>query len=228
MTDSLVIRELSVVIAGRHHNPSILNPDFLKFNDIVPTDWHLAQPPFCTDMISQVAFANGVAVVSQQDKITFSNSFSADGSGAMEVPGVALRYLRTVPHVAYDAVGVNPKGHLSFDSAEAALACVQDTFLAGGPWLDFGNGLRQAGIRFVFDLVGCILSLSVDTAIFTDNEIVTPVVVFAGNLHHTLKGDTTKERLESAVDMVSKWEEDVKMFRDLVEGRILNEKAKCN
>ena len=71
MTNCLVIRELSVVIAGRHHNPSILNPDFLKLNQIVPQDWQLLQSPFCSDMISQVVFNNGVAVVSQQDKIIF-------------------------------------------------------------------------------------------------------------------------------------------------------------
>ncbi len=228
MASPLIIRELSVVVVGRNHNPSILNPDFLKCNDIVPADWQLAQPPICTEMISQVAFNNGVTVVSQQDKIIFTEPFSANGTGSVETPGVADRYLRMVPHVTYEAVGVNPKGHVAFESGEEALTCIRDTFLASGPWLEFGNGVRQTGVKFSYELEGRALNLTIETTTFQAEDSETPVVVFGGNFHHKLAGDTTRDRLNSALDEVGKWEKDVGVFRDLVEEQILGGKIQCN
>ncbi len=228
MAGPLIIRELSVVVAGKNHNPSILNPDFLKCNDIVPKDWELAQPPITTEMIAQVVFSNGVTVVSQQDKIIFSEPFSAEGSGSVETPGVTDRYLQTVPHVTYEAVGVNPKGHVVFDSDEEALRCTVDTFLAKGPWLDFGGGVRATGVKFKYELEGRTLTLSIDTATFPSADSKTPLVLFGANFHRTLAGDTTRDRLDFARDEVRKWEEDVRVFRDLVEEQILGGKIQCN
>ena len=160
-------------------------------------------------------------------KSSFSEPFSPDGSGGTESPGVAERYLRTVPHVTYEAVGINAKGHISFDSAEAAVACIREKFLASGPWLTFGNGLQHAGIKFAYNLEGRVLNVAIESASLAHGESAEPVVVYAGNVHHTLKGDTTKDRLESAVNAVSNWSEDLRIFRDLVEGQILKESTQC-
>ncbi len=227
MASPLIIRELSIVVVGRNHNPSILNPDFLKFNNIVPKDWQLAQSPICTEMISQVVFNNGLTVVSQQDKIIFTEPFLADDTGSVETPGVAGEYLRMVPHVTYEAVGVNPKGHVTFESGEEALRCIRETFLAAGPWLEFGNGVRQTGVKFSYELQGRSLNLAVETTMFQAEDSETPVVVFAGNFHHKLAAGTTGDRLNSALDEVGKWEEDVRVFRDLVEEQILGGKMQC-
>ena len=214
-----------MVVVGRNHNPSILNPDFLKINGIVPADWELAQPPFCTEMISQVAYKNGVVIVSQQGKIVFTEPFAMDGSGSVEVPGVAREYLRNVPHVAYQAVGVNPKGHVEFDSDDAALQCMRRTFLAQGPWLEYGQGVRKTGVRFGYDLEGRILNLTIDTARLPVGDESKSVIVFAGNFHHQLGGEATKDLLESALKEVEKWEADVKEFRTLVTAEIFGGEA---
>lgn len=162
MVGPFVIRELAIVVVGRNHNPTILNPDFLRFNEIVPSDWELARPPLCTELIAQVVFGNRLSVVSQQDKIIFSEAFSVDGTGPVETPGVAQRYLNTVPHVDYQAVGVNPNGYVTFEDQAAVLAFAKDRFLAKGPWLGFGDGLHGAGIRFSYEVEGRTLNLSLD------------------------------------------------------------------
>jgi hypothetical protein len=225
MAERLIIGELSVVVAGRNHNPSILNPDFLKFNDIVPRDWQVAQPPICTEMISQVAFDNGVGVLSQQGKIVFSEPISADGGGSVEVPGVAQRYLRTVPHVSYQAVGINPKGHVAFASEAAALECAKGTFLAKGPWLDFEGGIQQIAIKSAYNLEGRTLHMTIETGSFQRGDTKSNVIIFAANFHHVVSGDNTKDCVASAIRQVGKWEEDVSTFRSFVENRILGEKA---
>jgi len=228
MAGQLVVRELSIVVVGRNHNPSILNPDFLKYNGIVPGDWELAQPPLCTEMVSQVVFKNGVATLSQQDKIIFTEMFGPDGSGTTEAPEIARRYLENVPHVTYQAVGVNPKGHVEFDSERAALGCLRDTFLAKGTWLEFGKGLHQAGVKFTYELENRTLNLTVETGTIGAGPDSTAVIVFGANFHHELGGDTTKERLESGLDEMAKWEADVEDFRNLVERHIFGGEILCN
>jgi hypothetical protein len=43
MDKTLALYELAVVLVARNHNPTILNPDFLKFNGMVPDNWELNQ-----------------------------------------------------------------------------------------------------------------------------------------------------------------------------------------
>lgn len=221
MSGSFIIRELAVVVVGRNHNPTILNPDFLVFNDVVPRDWELAKPPMCTDLIAQVVYRNGLTIVSQFDKIIFSEPFRADGSGPVDTPEVAARYLRTVPHVDYQAVGVNPNGHVAFEAIEAAEAYVKEHFLLNGPWASFGDGLRRAGIKLSYEVGDRTLNLTIEAGSL--GEANAPVVLFGGNFHHDLVGETTKERLESALGEVAKWQDDIAMLRRLVEQQILRE-----
>ena len=50
MHDQLILHEIAVVIVGKTHNPSILNPDFLRHNKIVPEDMKPASGP--VDVVS--------------------------------------------------------------------------------------------------------------------------------------------------------------------------------
>ena len=63
MLNEFVFSELTIVIVAENHNPTILNPDFLKFNDIVPKEWDMGQPPLCTPPISQVEYKNGIKII---------------------------------------------------------------------------------------------------------------------------------------------------------------------
>jgi len=227
MTGRLVIRELSMVVVGKNHNPSILNPDFLKFNDIVPRDWSPLQAPICTEMIAQVVFTNGLSIVSQQDKIIFSEPFVVDGAGRVQAPEVVSKYLKAVPHVAYEAVGVNPKGHISFDSEKSALTFMTSTFLAPGRWLDFGNPLRATAVKFSYDLEERVLNLTIETGSTRLPDSQEFLVVLAGNFHHELTGESTSERLESALRAVEKWKDDVADYRKLIDEEILAGKMQC-
>ena len=59
----LVFQDLSIIIATKNHNPGILTHDFLKYSDIIPTDWELAQQPIVSEQVSQVIFNNAVSLI---------------------------------------------------------------------------------------------------------------------------------------------------------------------
>jgi hypothetical protein len=69
---------------------SILNPDFLKYNQIVPMEWNLGMPPISTPSLSQVVFNNGFNIIAQGDRITFLQSFEPNTSFSADVAEVCF------------------------------------------------------------------------------------------------------------------------------------------
>jgi len=67
----VILTELGIVIVAQNHNPTILNPDFLKRNKIVPENWELACPPICLPPVARVSFTKGVNIFSQPERIIF-------------------------------------------------------------------------------------------------------------------------------------------------------------
>lgn len=110
--------ELSVVFVANSNNPSIINPDFLRYNKIVDDSYEVQDSPISTPAFSQVAFKNGIEVASTPDRIIFRQSGSLDRE-TVASPEVAKRYLDCVPHVPYCAIGMNPKGVVSGQAAES-------------------------------------------------------------------------------------------------------------
>jgi hypothetical protein len=65
-------KQLAIVVVAKNHNPTILNPDFLIRNAIVPEDWETSDNPVCTDPVAQVAFTSGVTITAEFNKIVFA------------------------------------------------------------------------------------------------------------------------------------------------------------
>ncbi len=45
MERNFAIGNFTIVVVAADHNPSILNPDFLRINDIVPSDFKVIETP---------------------------------------------------------------------------------------------------------------------------------------------------------------------------------------
>lgn len=65
MSQALFVQEIGISIAAKDLNPSALNPDFLKYSDIIPSDWELARPPVYTNRMVQIVFKNGLSLIAQ-------------------------------------------------------------------------------------------------------------------------------------------------------------------
>lgn len=231
MSKRVVVRELSIVVLGNDHNPTILNPDFLKVNNVVPNDWELAEPPVCAHPVASVSFNNGVRIVANINRITFAELFELTGDGEVETPGIAHRYIETLPHVEYRAVGINPKGHVVFETLNDAKNWFMSKFLQDGPWRMFNGQPADGAVKIIYTLdARTTLSLTADVGTLTwqtdkdkDKEEI-HVVTFAANVHHDLVGESTKERLSNAVEVIDGWEKDRNIFQTIVDDLILESK----
>lgn len=96
----------AIVLAANSNNPTILNPDFLKYNKIIDEAFELRQAPICTEPFSQVAYKNGLVVTSQLDKVIFSTSAVEHGVKFEDLALIVKNYVTLIPHVEYTGIGL--------------------------------------------------------------------------------------------------------------------------
>lgn len=216
MNKSLNINEISIVIVGRNHNPTILNPDFLKYNDIIPNDWELAGPPICVEPMAQVTFKNGINIVSQFDKVIFRETIKTKKPEEIEIPSITGKYIKTLPHVDYRAVGINLKGHVIFDSEDKLRKYLVETFLAPGPWCEIGNTPVKTSFKFVYSFDESLCNLTIDEAILQlPEEKPISALLFAANFHHEIVMNGKEERLNDLYQIIGNWQNDLDIFKDI-------------
>lgn len=212
------IRELSIVIVANNHNPTILNPDFLKYNKIVPEDWKLAAPPICTEPVAQVKYESNVSIVAQFDKLVFTQTSLAQSIDETFLPEIVVKYVNTLPHVSYNAVGINPKGHASPDKIEDPKSYIAERLLAPGPWREMGDSGVKVTVKYAFSISGVECQLSVDDGLYQQkDQDPLSVMLLAANFHHNLKGKNSSEKLEDLINIVTNWKSDIETYVKLVE-----------
>ncbi len=204
---SMHVRELSVVIAARNHNPTILNPDFLARNEIVSSEWNLAQAPVCVEPFAQVQYQNGISVVSELGKLVFTQAGTSLTKEAVEVVEMAQRYVRVVPHVDYRAVGINPKGDVEFPTEDGPQQYIMGALVAQGPWKNYGKAPVKASSTFIFELAEARLFLTVQEAkLNRPDGTFSPVVSFAANFHYELSWNLKEEMMASISNALGGWQ----------------------
>jgi hypothetical protein len=107
MNDGIRWRRFFVVVLADSHNPTLLNPDWLRSTGIVPATWKPeSERTVVTPVFAQVRYAQPrLRVTVQPERLEVVAGWE-DGVDE-EVVGVVSRYVATLPHVPYRAVGVN-------------------------------------------------------------------------------------------------------------------------
>ena len=218
------IRELSIVLLAENHNPTILNPDFLKYNEIVPFDWELAESPVCVDSIAQVFYKNDIRIIAQFDRLNFTENISSKLLEDIDVPNVSSKYIEVLPHVNYRAIGINPRGHVVVQNQHEADIFVLNKLVSKGPWTKFKNTIPKATVQFNYPLDFGFLILKVeDTILSLPNEEKVPAIVFSGNFHRDVSGGNTNEIIEKLKKIIKSWSSDVELFKELIEESFLKD-----
>ena len=226
MKNEIQIQEFAVVLVAKNHNPTILNPDFLKYNEIVPSTWKLASPPVCAAPIAQVSYKNGLNVTAQLEKVIILENLTKKSIENCVAPEVAIRYVETLPHVDYNAVGINPKGHVPTESITRAQRYILDKYVTPGPWKSFRGEAPRISLNFSYSIHSGILTLGIESSFFSPPQVhPVPAISFVCNIHRDLKGTTTKDRVSELKKIVELWKEDVKMYRSLVNDTFLKEEG---
>ena len=100
------LHHVSVVVTAQSHNPSILNPDFLRALEIVPRDWEVAQT-ISTPAISLVSYENGVTWTVEPEKLEVREHCGPDFDTEYQCHELVTKYIDKLPYVPYRHLGLN-------------------------------------------------------------------------------------------------------------------------
>ena len=219
----LDIQDFSIVLAARDHNPRMISPDFLRGSGVVSGEWELVRPPVVSSQAVQIIFKNGIRIEAQPGTINFSQGIDTDSVKNIELPSLARRYSVTLPNLAYGGLGINPRRFVTFgDRPDQAHQYITETILSRGSWQDFGTAPMQAGVNLVYTLERCQLRLGINEARLQmpDGKSI-PAVLFAGNFHYELTGESAEERLKHLHQALDNWQNDFATYQELIDGKFL-------
>lgn len=222
MTKKLL--QCSIVVLATDHNPTILNPDFLQLQKIVPKDWEweLASPPITTPPFSTVQYESGVSISVESNKLQVVDNKVSEPTES-KIVALVKRYVEVVPHVRYTAVGINFRSAIEMDDADTFMKA---QFLKGGAWDTEENPMKSVGLKFVYPITSGRLVMSIDSGFVetaVDEQVQQkPVIIANANFHRDL--DTTKlPTSEQIPNYLDEAPDDWKRFSKLLSDMLPNE-----
>ena len=223
MSQALITQEFGIIIAAKNHKPTILNPDFLKYSGIVPTEWELARQPIYSQNISQVAFTNGVAIVAEPTRIMFIEAIENKAVKEISVPNIAKKYISALPNVEYEAVGINPRGYVAFEKEQdAARLFLTETLLSRGAWQEVGTAPVRATLNLAYTMSRGPLYLSInEAALRNPDETTTPIVLFSGSFSYEVNSESSSERQNSLYQNIESWQLDLESYQEIINTKFL-------
>jgi len=81
MSNSLQLSEIAIALVAKDLNPAVLNPDFLKYTGIIPTDWELANQPIYNNNLVQLVYKNGVGIIVQPNRLNVLEMIGGKSTG---------------------------------------------------------------------------------------------------------------------------------------------------
>ena len=223
MSQSLITQEFGIIIAAKNHKPTILNPDFLKYSGIVPTEWELARQPIYTQSVSQVAFTNGIVIIAEPTRVMFIEAIENKAVEEIAITAIAKKYVEALPNVEYEAVGINPRGYIAFEKEQdAARLFITETLLSAGEWQEVGTAPVRATLNLAYTMDRGPFYLSVnEAALRNPDETSTPIVLFSGSFSYEVKSETVLSRKNSIHQGIDNWQADLLAYQEIISKKFL-------
>ena len=217
------MEEFTISIAAKNLDPTMLNPDFLKFSGIVPNEWELAKQPTNSPGGSQVNFQNGVNVISQPGSISFIEAMANKDLKQLQFAQVAQKYVQKLPLAEYQAINISPKVIVPFlEEEDGGKKFINERLLSPGPWHDFGNTSPQAALNLFYELEKCQFRLNINPARLQQaNQTIISAVLFSGNFTYNLAEAVADERINQLIQIINNWDQDLEIFRELIYEKFL-------
>lgn len=178
-----IVLNASVVVVAKHHNPSILNPDFLKYNSIVDGEWEVADtlttPPF-----AQTRYKNGITVTVDNERLNITQEINGTYQDDSPIYKLAVGYMQILKHVKYTAVGLN--WNIIVPKSDPEIWLVEH-FLKEESIPKSAPGLEELNLSMKFDLEGKKTNFQLSSGtvkIDSAQEIPTSGVIVRTNSHY--------------------------------------------
>ena len=213
--ESVNLGEVAVVLVAQSNNPSIINPDFLRHNEIVNADLALQGDPITSPLFSQVTFERGIVVNALPDRVSFQQTGDFLTTEDILCPEIAKRYVEKVPHVPYSAIGINPKCY-RYSSAEVPEKV--SNILIKSEDMSFKDVTPEVHLKTIYQYDTKKIALDIAEATMEKNNTPeVPIILFQANIHRDIPSTMNQQdRIKTISDILASWENDLSDFDALV------------
>jgi hypothetical protein len=197
-SSGFLVDQVSIVLVARFHNPSLINPNFLRDNRIASPEWSVKET-VTTPGFSQTQFDNGIGLTVDQNRCIVGEDVGKGFQDSYLAHGVAAAYVSTLPHVPYRTIGLNWRFHLPRNNPKPWLI---RRFLKPGAWLKSDPPISGAEIRFETRFAGstCFLKVAGGTASLP-NEAEADIIILDAYFHY----DGPFGQTEKLKDIIGGW-----------------------
>lgn len=218
MSQTLTINELTIVVAINNYDLTLCLPRFLQSSGIVPSDWTVASEPIVNNQVVQIVYSNGVNIVGQANRCLFAENLENKAESASETPQVAKNYIKALPNLDYQAIGINLRGYIKLGSEPDK---TRQEFFAGllvdGSWQQKGTKDMEAELNLNYTFGDKRLTLNVNNGLLRQPETeALPIILFSGNFSYNLSEQPQENRVEKIQEIITNWQSDLQLFKDVI------------
>lgn len=137
----------------------------------------------------------------------------------LAVPRMASQYSQMLPHLGWEAIGINLRGFLTFpDNQDGASQYITSNIFGNPSWQGIGKSPVRASVNLVFDLEKSPLYFSVSEALMRKEEDETSIsaVMFSGSFSYTIETENSSEQISYIQNVISNWQADLTTFNEVV------------
>lgn len=193
----------TTVVLAATHNPSILHPAFLFSKRIVPDEWQADEHVICTPPFSRVGFRNGIQFVAEPERLSISDHNRDSNFSQSPVAELTVKYIETLPHVPYRALGINFQ--LFAECPDPGLKLLGQ-FVKEGAWTDRALTPLGAGIALTYVHEKARLTLDMKAgraALDPSGKQESIGVVLAANYHVDLNQEAAVSEIRESLKTYS-------------------------
>ena len=207
------LEELAIVLSAPGAIPTLINPDFLRYNRIVDPSWAIELPVVIESKYSHVSYTNGLSLTATEERLIVSQRGSPLSMEEIVCPGVIESYLEQVPPATeYQSVQIEPVCSITIaDSATGQLLSPLNELKIG---LLHGDVVPEIQVRSLYQFPDKFIVLQV-VEHRTEDEEGLALIRFLGRIYHQVKGDSLREQAMYIVSVVKEWQQDLGDFLKL-------------
>ncbi len=214
-SNDIALVEVSVVLVSNQNDPSILNPDFMRYNRIVDKALSLKEAPVSTPVFSQLIYEGEIVVRAEPQRFVFEQKGHPLSEDECVIPLVARRFAEVVAQIPYSATGINAKSFRPLNDKSSY--SIADVLIDGGKWMSFMDVQPDIHLKALYRYESRQIAMDVGRVNVQRNDgSESHGVLFQANIHRDIRETTQERRLALISSTVDSWREDISDFKALM------------
>ena len=203
----MTIHEIEIVLSNLSTIPGRINPDFLRYNEIVDPDWDLERPIVLQPGHSRIQYGNGLSFSSTDESVTISQNTVGKTLDEIVCPEVAERYLRASPgEFPFMDIEINPSGYLDFRASSQEI--LSSPLHEIGTRISFKGTVPALLPRIVYDLPDKRITLFIAETTGAENNAIG--LNINGEILREVDGYNFEQQILFFSGVLGGWTEDIK------------------